>query len=37
MLEIEKSYHYLSSGSENEYVYILNLLNGYDSQKNVEQ
>ena len=26
MLEIEKSYHYLSKGSENEYVYILKLL-----------
>jgi len=26
MLEIEKSYHYLSKGSENEYLYILKLL-----------
>jgi hypothetical protein len=28
MLEIEKSYHYLSKGSDNEYLYILKLLNG---------
>jgi hypothetical protein len=27
MLEIEKSYHYLSKGSDNEYLYILKLLN----------
>lgn len=27
MLEIEKSYHYLSKGSENEYMFIYRLLN----------
>ena len=27
MLAIEKSYHYLSTGSENEYLYVLKILN----------
>ena len=34
MLEIEQAHHYLSAGSENEYVYVLNMLNGVDPSKN---